>query len=173
MSNETGTISPSGPSATCWVAIGVPLPAGSWRAAAGELDVDRLAGVTVGLQIAGDVERVVREGAGGNDQVADGDVVLGGGRADADGVERHLGLLGGFDRGAGLDAGVLGAIGNDDHAGERRIVVEPQLIGQRLAEAGLRAAGLKFVGPVDWSRVEGRGSRVGGRAFDSVRPSGS
>ena len=85
------------------------------------------------------------------------------GRADADGVERHLGLPGRFDRRARFDAGVLSAVGNHDHAGERRIAVEPQFIGQRLAEPRLRAARLQLCGPVDL--VEGRGSRVEGSSI--------
>ena len=119
------------------------------RAAAGELDVDRLAGVAAGLQVAGDVERVVRESAGRHDEVAERDVALGSGGAEADGIERHARLAGGFDGGARFDAGVLSAVGHDDDAGERRVVIESQFIGERLAEPRFRAARLQGCGPVD------------------------
>ena len=76
ISNDTGTISPSGPSATRLRGDGRAAAGRVLRAAARELDFDRLAGVTVGLQIAGDVERVVRKRAGRHDQVAERDVAL-------------------------------------------------------------------------------------------------
>ena len=49
----------------------------------------------------------IRERAGGNDEIAKRDVALCRGRADADGVERHLCLAGGFDCRARFDAGVF------------------------------------------------------------------
>ncbi len=111
-------------------------------------------GIAVGLQIAGDVERVVREGAGRHDEVAEGDVALGSGGADADGVERHVRLAGGFDRGARLDAGVLSAVGDNDDAGQRRIAIQSQLIGERLAQPRFGAARLQAAGQSKESRAE-------------------
>src|SRR3954468_383158 len=119
------------------------------RATASEFDVDRLAGVATGLQVTSDVERVVWEGAGRDDEVAERDIAWGRRRTEADGVERHSGLAGGFDRGAGLDAGILGAVGHDDDSSERCIVIKPQLVRERLTQSSFGAARLQYSGPVN------------------------
>ncbi len=119
------------------------------RAAAGELDIDGLACVAVGLKVTGDVERIVWEGARGHDDIADCDVALGGGGTDADCVERHACVAGCFDRGARFDAGILGAVGHYDYTGERRVVVQAQFIGQRLAQPRFGATWLQGGWPIN------------------------
>src|SRR4051812_17943389 len=86
-----------------------------FRAPARELDINGLARITVGLEVARDVERVVREGPRRNDQVADRDIALRGGGADADGKQWYLRLACGFDSRGGIDARVLSAISNNDN----------------------------------------------------------
>ena len=85
-----GTISPSGPKRDPLRGDGRSAAGRVLRATSRELNFHRLAGIAVGLQIAGDVERVVRKRARGNDQITDRDIALHDGRTDADRIERDL-----------------------------------------------------------------------------------
>ena len=109
------------------------------RASASEFNFDRLTGVTIGLQIAGDVQRVVRKRPGRDDQIANGDIPLGGRRTDSDREERHLRLIRRFDGRGRIDARILSAIGNHNHSRQRCVVVQAEFIAESLTKACLDA----------------------------------
>src|SRR6185437_4642080 len=111
------------------------------RAARKQLDANRLAGQTLGLQITGGHVAIARIGAGRGYEIADPHVHRLLQRANAHGVDRNPRFAGQFDGRGRIEAGILLAIGEHDHAGDRpgpAVGLDP--LAQGLTQPRFRAA---------------------------------
>ena len=121
----------------------------------GKLHADRLTSQPLRLQICGDGESIARKHAGRHEHVGNPHIRRQTVRSDPQRVHGHARLAEGRHRRHRIDAGVVGTIGQHDHAGQhtRRLLVEHA--GQRLPQTGLVAAGREPRGPVAVGRRVG------------------